>query len=115
MEVIATAGHLPEEWRNWNTEGYSTDMQADFNFYMHGVVPPARRDEFDMILNFTRVRENGPAYQMLAWLHMRTREILGLVDKKEHLVTHALLWKSQVDFTGELIEKFLHHVVPVPE
>lgn len=52
---------------------------------------------------------------MLAWLHMRTREILGLVDKKEHLVTHALLWKSQVSFIGEMIEKFMLNVVPIPE
>lgn len=55
MEVIATAEYLPEEWRNWAAEAHSTDMQADFEFYMHGVVLLARRDEFDMILNFTRV------------------------------------------------------------
>jgi hypothetical protein len=91
MEVFATAGHLPEKWRNWNTKRYSTDMETDFNFYMHGVVAPTQREEFDLILNFTRAKGNGPYFEMLAWLHMRTREIIRLVDKKEHLVTHALL------------------------
>src|SRR5262249_38755883 len=56
MEVIATAENLPKEWRNWDTEVDSTDMQDDFKFYMHGIVPPARQDEFDLILNFTQAR-----------------------------------------------------------
>ena len=115
MELLATAEYLPEEWRKWGTEAYSTDMQADFNFYMHGVVPPSQRDEFDLILNFTRTRGNGHYPEMLAWLHMRTREIIGLVDKKEHLLTHATLFNSQARFTTELIEYFMSNVVPIPE
>lgn len=114
MEVIATSEHLPKEWRNWGSDAYSTDMKADFEFYMHGVVTPARQDEFDLILNFLRVRDSGPVLEMLAWLHMRTREILGLVDKKE-LFTHAVLWKFQGNLTGELIEMARAKIVPIPE
>lgn len=115
MELMATSEYLPEQWRNWGEEAFSTDLRADFEFYMHGVVPAARQKEFDMILNFTRARDNGPVFEMLAWLHMRTREILRIVDKKEGLMTHIILWNSQTNFTCELIEKAMFNIVPIPE
>jgi hypothetical protein len=115
MELIAIAEYLPEEWRNWGTEAFSTDLRTDFEFYMHGIVPSARQEEFDKILNFTRARENGPVFEMLAWLHMRTREILGIVDKGEGLMFHIILWNSQADFTWELIEKAMFNIVPIAE
>ena len=115
MELIAIAEYLPEEWRNWGTEAFSTDLRTDFEFYMEGIVPSARQEEFDMILNFTRARESGPVFEMVAWLHMRTREILGMTDKKADLVICATLWNSQANFTWELIEKAMFNIVPIAE
>jgi hypothetical protein len=46
---------------------------------------------------------------------MRTREILRIVDKKEGLMTHIILWNSQANFTCELIEKAMFNIVPIPE
>lgn len=115
MEVIATAAYLPMPWRDWSADASSEELKTDYQFYMHGVIPASRQEEFDMILNFTQARDNGPIFEMLAWLHMRTREIVGLVDKKEGLITHMLLWKSQASFTCELIEKFMRNVVPISE
>ena len=115
MELIAIAEYLPEEWRNWGTEAFSTDLRTDFEFYMKGRVPSARQEEFDMILNFTRARESGPVFEMVAWLHMRTREILGMTDKKADHVICAILWNSQAAFTWQLIEKAMFNIVPIAE
>lgn len=114
MEAIATAEHLPIEWRSWPQEdAFRESMQTDFKFYMHQIVPKDLQDEFEMILNFTNVREGGEVLRMIAWLHMRTREILGLMDKKEHIILHAMLWKSQSQFTLDLIKNTMNRVVPV--
>jgi hypothetical protein len=53
MEVIATAAYLPMSWRDWSADASSEELQPDYQFYMHGVIPAARQEEFDMILNFT--------------------------------------------------------------
>jgi len=73
MELMSTSEYLPEQWRDWGEEAFSADLRTDFEFYMHGVVPSDRQEEFDMILTFTRARDNGPVFKRLAWLHMLTR------------------------------------------
>lgn len=115
MELIATSEYLPEQWREWGDETFLADLCTDFEFYMHGVVPSARQEFFDKILNFTQARGMGPFFEMLAWLHMRTMEILGLVDKNRDLVINTALWRSQRYFTCELTTKVMVHIVPVPE
>lgn len=114
MELIATSEYLPEQWRDWDADLHSPDLRIDFEFYMQGVVPPAHATEFNMILSFTRAKENGPVFEMLAWLHMRTREITGLLDKA-NLLGHTLLWRSQADFACELIKTCMSRIVPIPE
>lgn len=115
MELMAMSEYLPEQWRNWGTEVFSPDFQIDFRFYMHGEVPPALETEYNMIMSFTHAKDNGPVFEMLAWLHMRTREILGIVDKKHGLIIHMILWNAQANFTCELIEKAMFNIVPIPE
>ena len=111
MELIAQSEHLPRECTDWGT---GADLQTDFKFYMEGVVPSDRQERFDRVLNFTQARGKGPVFEMLAWLFMRTMEILGLFDKKDFFI-HMTMWKSQTNYTCGLIEKVMNQVVPIPE
>jgi len=114
MQSITQAESLPENFRNLAIDTGQDEMQVDFSFYMMGKIPAEWEQDYKKILNATQVAQDGSTLELIARLHLRTYQILGLFPKLDPLGI-VLWWNRQSLLPLEYIDKIISKVVPIQE
>ena len=109
MEEIREEESFRDYWRFWDAS--QQDVEGDISLYMNGVIPEQCVEDFQKILNATQVKRDGSILELIARLHMRTYQILGLFPKLDPMGM-LIWWNRQAHYALGVAEIMTSKIIP---